>query len=391
MRGELDSRLGRDRARGALAAIAALGASAAALKFLPVPYFWIFIAWLVVFGAAARSTGNRSRQALGFNAAFVCLALAATELYLSAGEPVSYHSRLEVRYPDGYIVEDDVLGYVPAPNAVAHTTAHWDGTPLYDVVYTIDADGLRIAPSHEPRDGDGCLLFFGGSFIFGEGVNDHETLPFRVGVETGGLHRVYNFGFHGYGPHQMLAALEQGLVEATIECRPTHVFYLGIGDHVARVAATAGWVRRGPRYVLEGGELVHRGQFEDARRDVTLLRRQLEKWTLFEELVGWWRGRRDRALLLAIVNASQDRIDALYPESEFHVLWWPSQRAPTIVEALRARGITVHRIEDILPDLGAPKYKLRDSHPSPLTHQLMAGFVAREILAADARPELSIR
>lgn len=44
-------------------------------------------------------------------------------------------------------------------------------------------------------------------------VNDNETAAYQVGEMSSGNYRIFNFGFKGYGPHQMLSAIEHSLVE----------------------------------------------------------------------------------------------------------------------------------------------------------------------------------
>ena len=65
---------------------------------------------------------------------------------------------------------------------------------------SVDKRGLRVEPPLAPSHGDRCVLFFGCSYTFGEGVNDTETLPYRTGVLAEGLLRMINFGLHSYGP-----------------------------------------------------------------------------------------------------------------------------------------------------------------------------------------------
>ena len=109
---------------------------------------------------------------------------------------------------------------------------------LYQVKYTIDDHGLRIAsPSvNTEKRQSNCLLFFGDSFTFGEGVKDDETMPYRVSEKTKRRYHAYNFAFLGYGPHQMLAQLQEGLVDAAIECKPAVAIYQALPDHVSRAA-----------------------------------------------------------------------------------------------------------------------------------------------------------
>ena len=89
-------------------------------------------------------------------------------------------------------------------------------------------------------------------------------MPYLVGERSGNRFRVYNFGFHGYGPHQMLAALTGGRVQDTVDCQPTHVVYQAIVPHVERVSGLATWDRHGPRYVeTQDGGVRLAGRFDD--------------------------------------------------------------------------------------------------------------------------------
>jgi hypothetical protein len=88
-----------------------------------------------------------------------------------------------------------------------------DGRVVYDVLYTIGADGLRPTPGN-PRAP--AFLFFGDSCTFGEGVEDDETMPVAFARALDVPANVRNFGFHGYGPHQMVRELEVGRVDALV-------------------------------------------------------------------------------------------------------------------------------------------------------------------------------
>jgi len=81
-----------------------------------------------------------------------------------------------------------------------------NGTVIYDAVYSIGEDGFRITPSRNSGYAFRINLF-GCSVAFGEGLNDHETIPFYLAQKISNSY-VKNFGFHGYGVHQALAILE---------------------------------------------------------------------------------------------------------------------------------------------------------------------------------------
>jgi hypothetical protein len=246
-----------------------------------------------------------------------------------------------------------------------------------------------------------CILFFGGSFTFGQGLEDHETLPFLVGEKTEHRSRTYNFGVKGYGAHQMLSALQHGLVEDAIRCdqrRVSHVFYQSISDHIGRSAGPAwGW-DYGPRYRLtpDGGVMLD-GRFEDGAGQeeeslTQLVINQFTKSRIYKAIINGKYLRKfsqeELDLYLGIIDASRRFVRSAYPCAEFHVLLWDEDRIDNrgIRDGLRERGIDVRLMSDILPDyeidgLNEP-YILHeeDEHPNALADELIADYVVREVL-----------
>src|SRR5262245_28682630 len=201
-------------------------------------------------------------RAVWFNLAVVFFAICTAESYFWAQGT----SERRMEYSDeNFFIADELLGYGPAAGkSVSHRTSIRTGL-LYDVMYTINAQGLRIAsPSTTTSASQPCVLFFGDSFTFGEGVHDEETMPYQVWKHLHGAYRTVNFGFLGYGPHQMLAAIEHGLVESRARCLPSHVIYQTIPAHPSRSAGLEFWDLHGPRYVMDGsGKVRHAGRFDE--------------------------------------------------------------------------------------------------------------------------------
>jgi len=143
------------------------------------------------------------------------LYVAVVAVTLGAAEAYFWHAdsfRLTPSYSAKYIVRDDVLGAAPTIGVTGRSRLLNGNEVIYDVAYTIGSDRLRVSPPvHEPVVGS--VVFFGCSYTFGEGLPDDATMPYRVGVISGGKYQIRNFGFHGYGAHQMLSALEAGVVE----------------------------------------------------------------------------------------------------------------------------------------------------------------------------------
>lgn len=178
-----------------------------------------------------------------------------------------------------------ILGYRPRKNTVVDSRKYFKDELVYDVTYSIDANGLRIAPPVTPGSGERCILFFGGSFTFGEGVEDDTTTAYRVGQRLEGRYRIFNFGFHGYGPHQMLSALESGLAKSISSCNARYVIYLVLVEHVQRPAGLALWDLEGPRYLLAANGVERDGSlFENSGLPLPVIR-FLKKWHLFRTII----------------------------------------------------------------------------------------------------------
>jgi hypothetical protein len=285
----------------------------------------------------------------------------------------------------------------PKANVSAKVSRAHDGAPYFDVVYSFDAHGLRISP---PETGaTDSLIFFGGSYTFGWGVEDDETMPWLVGERTGGVYRVYNFGVLGFGAQQMLAQLTSGRVEDAVEHPPQHVFYLWIINHVRRAVGLELWSLGGPRYALEPDGTVRRdGSFRDGTDDDpasgrSLLFKILSRSALFSAIHGGTFGyAEDARLLAAVVAASRDHIESVWPGAQFHVIFWDdpgSLRHALMKTRFEEAGLSMIFVGDMLPGFLADKesYWLHpsDRHPNPGTYEQMADYLVREVLQEDTR------
>jgi hypothetical protein len=387
-----------------LAWICAGAITLAALKYFTIPYLWIFLA-----GSAAlfvTAILDRRRRALWFNLACIGVGLGIFEYYLWASGSRGFvaHRVDEGNVETRIFAPHGQLGWAPRPGTVANQRRFFQGELLYDATYTIGPNGLRV--SSPPAAGDSssqeCILFFGDSFMFGQGLEDHQTLPFRVHEKSMQRYRTYNFGVNGYGAHQMLSALQHGLVHDVVQCKRSqvsHVFYEGITEHIRRSAGRVWWQKRGPKYILDqDGEVRFDGRvedddnFEEDRSLIGRLGTQIAKSMTYEAIV---QGRYVRKysrdtidLYLGIIDEARSVARTEFPSAEFHVLLWDEDNLDnrTIREGLRDRGITVHLMSDILPkyepdDLNL-SYRIheRDPHPNALANELIAQYLVSQVL-----------
>ncbi len=367
------------------------------------PYLWLLLVWAIVFLSALKLIPR---------AKFFWISCVTIIGVLAALEGYSWIAATRVFKDiktDGSTfswVKNDLLGF-SAPKGVAlRDVKIYRGKKVFDVVYTMDANGLRISSDHPQDTGMNlpCILFFGDSYTFGWGLNDEDTLPYRVATRVGEKYRVYNLSFETHGAQQMLAELEQGVVSKEVACAPQdvkYIIYSATPDQVRR----AGGLRtidqsHGPHYVLKAdGSVVLQGQFGEIHTRAENIRAQLEKSWFYRKMVGgdaiYLRhyNSGDLKLYLAIVDSARNLSKKLYPESEFQVLAWGNDPLHKdkdgalrnqMIDGLIKKGLSVRRINDILPgsDDNKPEYFMGEfsQHPTAADNDRIAEYIVHDIL-----------
>lgn len=159
---------------------------------------------------------------------------------------------------------DPRLGWRHTPGAVGRQRV----VPDFDVTYRIDEDGGRRTPGRP--DSGPAILFLGGSFTFGHGVEDEETYPALLQARWRD-HRVVNRATNAWGTAHAVSLLPE-LLES--EPDVALVVYGFITHHLKRNHRSRTWLtqldeargRRNPYFAIEDGRLVHRG-LADPERD----------------------------------------------------------------------------------------------------------------------------
>jgi hypothetical protein len=158
-------------------------------------------------------------------------------------------------------VHDETIGVRLIPNRHSRSTLTKDGRPVYDVVYSTDANGFRTLPPGPA--GDTSVLMLGDSFNFGVGINDDQTLAFYLRDLSAGRLQPVNLAIPGLGIHQVLRQLEIGEPVRSGHKKFSLAVLSIVDDHVARANGRVTWLRHSPRYEVEAGDrLVLRGTYE---------------------------------------------------------------------------------------------------------------------------------
>ncbi len=350
-------------------------------------------ALLAFAGLIAASIAINWRPAILFNAAFVFLALGVGEIVASRMLETRVATRYEGSYASNYFHPDTELGYGPRPEKRlerSHKLTH-DGRTIYDRQYALDTHGFRVASGFATR---GKIALFGCSFTFGEGVPDEQTLAAHVSRLAG--QQAVNFGFHGYGPHQFLRALESDRPAAAGVTEMSAIVYTLLPDHVDRAAGRSPWDLYGPKYDVVNGQARHVGAFA-SRGLVSKAKEALARKSAIYGLLsarysgGADREGQDRERVVAILKRANELVRGQYKSRLLIVLWdvvepaaaqWEvarsGARSAWLANAVKDAGLDAIAVSGLAePPRGERYYIPDDGHPTPDAFAAVAkGIVA---------------
>lgn len=374
-------RLGSDLLRLLFSSALFVGTAAMLLALrLPRPFLWIWLAALplcVFSGMRAGTDWGRKVSLVGLGLALSFGLLEGAFIVLDMREPGGVH--VSGTYTlGGYFVEGGALGYAPVPGIRVTSRKTIGGQLVYDAVYTISDRGVRVTKGDPNGD---TWLFMGGSVMFGEGVNDDETLPAYFSAALGYKANVINLGFHGYGPHQMLRSLETGRLRPLLHGVVKQVIYEGIWSHPWRAAGHNSWDVFGPSYALSRDGVTYTGPFHD--RFGGFMTKVLNKSNFFQFVL-------DRTLYrLDLTDEDIERYARILERSAqlafekygagFTVVYWDDDNGPSrrVLERLRKTALPLVLVSDVIPrgewtELTLPG----DPHPKPEAHRRLAAALA---------------
>ncbi len=214
-----------------------------------------------------------------FNLSAIFIALCIFELVLTIGSRPQ--SKLDYSAP--YYTTNAELGY-----GVGHTpfsinaTKRWvpSGKEIYSANYSF-ADGRRVTPDSDSTNQQ-YIIFLGGSFTFGEGLNDSETLPYYYNQLYTQKRNIRNYGFHGYGTHQVYTIAKNHLANDTSlkAAENVEIFYWFIDPHILRANGYSPWDQDSPKYIVENGILKNSGTFREVKESHVFVERLFDFiWT----------------------------------------------------------------------------------------------------------------
>lgn len=294
---------------------------------------------------------------------------------------------------------------------------HPDGGPAREIVYRINADGFRDTPrTRKPPPGTVRIAMLGDSFVYGNGVQQDETLPFALerALNTPSAtpaYEVMNCGVFAYNTRQEVELLKARVLQfephmVILTYFLNDVFYREM--HAPEVKSE-GWeaaaisrlglgldpsgVDENPESWLQHGVVFARRNFASAKIGARWLHRRLDAMAyertiqgLYEpDSPGWLQvvGALDEARRLARHHGFELRV-AICPYVE-HVDDYPWRvHHARIQDLCKELGIVCHDLLPAIDGLRAADLIAHplDTHGNPHCNDLMGRFLAAELRAS---------
>jgi len=297
--------------------------------------------------------------------------------------------------PREWTVADPDLGYRPRPGIKIVNTSRFGPDTIFRVTYTINDDSTRATPP-APTGAD-TYLFLGDSFMFGHGLDDDETLPAAFAKANDFNVRTVNFSAPGYGPNQLVRALEIGMLDHLVGQRIKAVVTWIIPDHLRRITGDGPWLGAAPRYVLDDGAPRYTGSFDSYRWSDPLagLRHLADQEFAFVRAIGLkQRQERQAELFTALMVRLQTLAKEKFGAPLVVVYSWPDESSGanhdnsdvaqpllvSILAELRRHGMPMISVDDL--EAGHDQSRLlipHDGHPTALADQLIAAELKRRL------------
>jgi len=138
----------------------------------------------------------------------------------------------------------------------------YPGKVVFDAVYTFNEDGVRNTTRTE-GDKNKLALFFGDAQMFGEGLNDNETLAYYF-ENLNPNYTSKNYAFLGHGPSHMLYRISTDEFKKTYDNKSGKVFFLLRDDAIKTTVGEIPWGEGYPKYEILNGKLEYAGSFGGA-------------------------------------------------------------------------------------------------------------------------------
>jgi hypothetical protein len=369
--------------RTALIALLQLAGFAAAVIWLPPVPALLIGAGLALAGVVLYR-GPRWRTAALLLASLLGSFAGAEGFFGVLAEPALNRNITKIITPSSWNIDDPVVGYRPRPGTTVDVVGKFGEELVYHKTYTVDASGARVTAGSV--DTGPTYLFMGDSYIFGEGLNDSETVPSQFAQRLATPGHVVNLGVLGYGPNHLVRAVESGLYDSYIKGKVAAVIVWSTPLQMPRVIGDGGWLGSSPRFELDAsGRPRYTGSFNSYR----LSNPSAGAWYLARTyLASFARAAEAQVeheqadLYVALMRRLRDLVRERYGAPLVLIADWPDERVqgqadrtnePTF-KSIKALGLPMIAVRDIIDPIDNWRnfFIPHDGHPNAKLDQRVA-------------------
>jgi hypothetical protein len=326
--------------------------------------------YLLVFAIALTIKSRGFLQNVALTVTTILAVFLIATIVITLREPHLVSTVTKLDKPEGSLyARKPIVGWGPGAPGHYRSKHVLNGKLVYDATYTINQDLMRKV---DDGANDKGAAFIGDSYVFGEGLEDNETLPQYFADLEGRKAPVYNFGVSAYSPAQALAAMRAGLYDDKLKNSRVIVEFIAPWE-ADRVVCKATFVAGAPRFFKSDGGVVQQGtcpKYVPSRLRYFAIYRYVQS-------------------IMSIVTDGDIDIFTAITQQVIH-LAREKYKVPIVIYYLRAPGY-LRRLRDwnddkIINSLraagaevleydfpSAPKYSISgDGHPSGLENSLVA-------------------
>lgn len=279
------------------------------------------------------------------------------------------------------------LGWRLLPKVNSHVVRYFGENLAYDYVLRTDQFARRIVSSPvpgdaEPKSAAQFLIWLGGSFMFGEGLPDEQTLDSQTS-QLLATFRTYNYAVPGYGLANVLAQAESTPFKDQVPERRGVVLYLFPGFHVDRMVGglqSIDWIGLIPHFRREGNLLVRDGFLQVKHPIRTWLKRFYNKTFLRQKFqLSWPFHITDDDIQKACLAIAQvrDRVTAHFESADFFLVLHPNTEQIDVSACLAQYSVPTIDLRQTFAEVPDDELKIPyDGHPSAKANQLLAERIA---------------
>ena len=221
---------------------------------------------------------------------------------------------------------DKNYGYYPKKNSSLEENIYFKNKLIKKINYNINRFGHREIENI--NSSKKCIIFHGGSFTFGQTLNNSETLPYYIKEILMNNYNIYNYAFNGYGAHQFLSKVENNYLDEVMHCKDVIITYQFIPDHIARSAGKRSWGDRSPRYILiNDDEIKQNGFFSHFPFKIIMKLRKNVRNSKFLSLIFNLDkvSKKDEIVFLNIIKKIEKLSEKKFQKVQFIYLFWEAK------------------------------------------------------------------